>query len=152
MTAYCVFNVGARRIGIPMTDVREVIDQRLIVPTPIPLMPAFVRGLFNLRGQIIPYLDLAPFLGADSTSTVAAIRRAVIVERGNFRFAMVGDEFDTVTADPATFQAPADAALYPALDMEARTRRGTFVILHLDRLEACLAQTLKYTETMAVTA
>ena len=152
MTSYCVFNVGDRRIGIPMTDVREVIEPRLIVPTPMPLMPAFVRGLFNHRGQIIPYLDLAPFLGAEATPAGPANQRAVIVERGNFRFATVGGEFETIAADPATFQAPADAALYPALDQEAKTRRGTFTVLHLDRLEACLAQTLKYTEPMAATA
>jgi len=151
MISYCVFNVGQRRIGLPLEHVREIIDQQHIVPTPIPLTPAFMRGLFNLRGQVLPYLDLAPFVGA--TAPVAApspADRAVIVERGPFRFATPARRIDTVEADPATFTAPAQAALYPALDAEAQTDDGQFEILHLDRLEACLSQAMKRIETTAI--
>lgn len=149
MTNYCVFNVGERRVGLAMTHVREIIEPHQIVPTPIPLTPAFVHGLFNLRGQVLPYLDLSPFVGAEEKPATAPGRdtRAVVVERGNLRFATPGQRIDTIEADPATFQPLAGAALHPALDAEARTEYGSFQVLHLDRLEACLSQSLKQTET-----
>lgn len=153
MTSYCVFNVGEQRIGIAMAHVREIIEPQLVVPTPIPLTPAFVHGLFNLRGQVLPYLDLSPFVGAqEKPAALGRDDRAVVVERDNLRFATTGRRIDTVEADPAAFVPLEGAALYPALDAEARTEYGTFQIIHLDRLEACLGQSLKLTETEAARA
>jgi len=143
MTAYCVFNVSERRIGIPMTSVREIVEPSLIHPTPVPLTPPFVRGLFNLRGQVLPFLDLAAFVGAQQEAgPMGRDDRAVIIERGNFRFATPGRRIDTVEADPAAMTPLENAALYPALDAVAQTDRGNFEIVHLDRLEACLGRAL----------
>lgn len=64
MSSYCVFNVNERRVGIPLEHVREIIEHQLIAPTPIPLTPPFLHGLFNLRGQVLPFLDLSTFVGA----------------------------------------------------------------------------------------
>lgn len=148
MTSYCVFNVGKRRVGIAMTSVREIIEQHQVVPTPIPLTPPFIHGLFNLRGQVLAYLDLAPFVGGEDKATVVGREdRVVIVERGNLRFATPGRRIDTAEADPATFQPLDSAALFPALEAEARTESGSFQVIHLDRLEACLGQSLKLTDT-----
>jgi chemotaxis signal transduction protein len=150
MNSYCVFNVGERRVGIPLAHVREIIEPHLAVATPVPLTPPFVHGLFNLRGQVLPYLDLAPFIGAEEKSPpLAPGDRAVIVERGQLRFATTGRRIDTVEADPTTFAPLENAALYPALDAEADTDYGRFHVIHLDRLEACLCQSLKLTETPA---
>jgi len=152
MTSYCVFNVGERRVGIDLTHVREIIEHHLVVPTPIPLTPPFVHGLFNLRGQVLPYLDLATFVGAQEKSAAPdRDDRAVVVERGNLRFATNGQKIDTVEADPSTFTPLADAALHPALDAEAATDHGNFQVIHLDRLEACLSQSLKLADAPRAT-
>jgi len=144
MISYCVFNVGERRVGIPLAQVREIVEPTHIVPTPIPLTPPFVHGLFNLRGQVLPLLDLAPFVGAqEKTSVPGGQERAVIVERGHLRFATPGRRIDTIEADPEQFTPLAGAALYPALEAEANTEYGRFQVIQLDRLEACLAQSLK---------
>lgn len=149
---YCVFNIGDRRVGLPMHYVREILEPRQILTTPVPHTPAFVRGLFNLRGQVLPYYDLATFVGAageaaapraNGGTTPGADERALIVERGEFRFGMVGRRIDTVEADDAALQPLASGALHPALDGEARTEVGNFDVIHLDRLEACLIQSLK---------
>ena len=146
MTSYCVFNVGERRVGIDLTHVREIIEHHLVVPTPVPLTPQFVHGLFNLRGQVLPHIDLSTFVGAQEKSTPTREDRAVVVERGNLRFATTGQKIDTVEADPSTFTPLENAALHPALDAEAATDHGNFQVIHLDRLEACLCQSLKLTE------
>jgi purine-binding chemotaxis protein CheW len=153
MISYCVFNVGDRRVGIPLSHVREIIEHHLVVPTPIPLTPQFVHGLFNLRGQVLPWLDLSPFVGTqEKLAAPGRDDRAVVVERGQLRFAASGQRIDTVEADPATFIPLENAALHPALDGEADTDYGRFYVIHLDRLEACLVQSLKLTETPASTS
>ena len=150
MTSYCVFNVGERRVAIELTHVREIIEHHLVVPTPIPLTPQFVQGLFNLRGQVLPHIDLSSFVGAKETPAAPGRDdRAVIVERGNLRFATTGHKIDTVEVDSSTFTPLENAALLPALDVEANTDYGRFQVIHLDRLEACLSQSLKLTEAPA---
>jgi len=148
MNSYCVFNIGDQRVGINMTCVREIIDPGVIEAVPVPLAPGFMRGLFNLRGQILPLLDLAPFVGTKAAAARTS-DRALVVERGDFRFATTGQRIDTVQAHDKTFQPVADAALHPALDAVATSERGKFQVIHLDRLEACLSQAMKFSELTA---
>lgn len=53
---YLTFNLQAESYGIDVLKVREII--RLATITPVPQMPAHVRGVINLRGKIIPVMDL----------------------------------------------------------------------------------------------
>ena len=144
MNSYCVFNVGGRRVGLSMAHVREIVEQDQVQTVPVPLVPPFVRGLFNLRGQVLPYLDLSPFVGTQPGTEY--YDRAIVVERGEFRFATPGVRVDTMEADPATFEPLSDAALFPAPDAAVRTERDTFDLIHLERLEACLGQALQFGE------
>jgi purine-binding chemotaxis protein CheW len=61
MTQYSTFYLGDRRFGLPILSVREIIRSCEI--TPVPLAPRHVRGLINLRGQIVTILDLAVQMG-----------------------------------------------------------------------------------------
>ncbi len=54
---YCVFRSGRERFCLPVLDVEEVVEWPLI--TPLPLSPAYVLGIFNLRGAIVPLIDIA---------------------------------------------------------------------------------------------
>lgn len=146
MSSYCVFNVNERRVGIPLEHVREIIEHQLIAPTPIPLTPPFLHGLFNLRGQVLPFLDLSTFVGAQEKAAAPGRQeRAVIVERGSLRFATLGRRIDTIEADPEKITPLEPGSPHPALDGEASTDYGRFHVIHLDRLEACLVQSLKQT-------
>ncbi|MDD2707948.1 MAG: chemotaxis protein CheW [Verrucomicrobiae bacterium] len=53
---YLTFALGHESYGIPVLKVREII--RLLDITPIPQMPPYVRGVINLRGKVIPVIDL----------------------------------------------------------------------------------------------
>jgi len=53
---YCTFFLGEQYFGIDVLEVQEVI--RYLEMTRVPLAPAVVRGLINLRGQIITAIDL----------------------------------------------------------------------------------------------
>jgi purine-binding chemotaxis protein CheW len=54
---YCVFRSGRERFCLPVLDVEEVVEWPLI--TRLPLSPAYVLGIFNLRGAIVPLIDIA---------------------------------------------------------------------------------------------
>lgn len=64
---YLTFILGRGAYGIPILRVREII--RLLEITPIPRMPDYVRGVINLRGKIVPVIDLRMKLGLPDTST-----------------------------------------------------------------------------------
>ena len=53
---YLTFHLGASYYGVPIRDVREVV--RLGPVTEVPMMPAHIRGVINLRGTVLPVFDL----------------------------------------------------------------------------------------------
>lgn len=70
-----VFRVGADYYGLPVENVREV--ERVDRLTPVPGAPAFVRGLINLRGEILPLVDMRLLLGREGGETPASARLIV---------------------------------------------------------------------------
>ena len=79
MSQYSTFYLGERRFGLPILSVRELI--RVCDITPVPLAPQHVRGLINLRGQIVTILDLAVRLGLKERSD-AKESHVVILKSG----------------------------------------------------------------------
>lgn len=53
---FVTFRVGMEDYGLPIASIAEVI--RPLRVTPLPRMPEFVEGVINLRGTIIPVVDL----------------------------------------------------------------------------------------------
>jgi len=54
---FCVFRSGRERFCLPVLDVEEVLDWPLL--TRVPLAPPYLLGIFNLRGVIVPLIDIA---------------------------------------------------------------------------------------------
>lgn len=54
---YCVFRAGRERFCLAVLTVEEVVDWPQV--TRIPLAPPFLMGVFNLRGSIVPLVDIA---------------------------------------------------------------------------------------------
>ena len=61
MSQVCTFSVGELDFGLDVLLVQEVLRERKV--TPVPLAPAHVRGLVNLRGRILTMLDLREWFG-----------------------------------------------------------------------------------------
>src|ERR1700694_3359288 len=51
-----VFEVGGQRYGLPTVDVRELV--RAVTITPLPNAPAVIEGVVNVRGRVLPVLDV----------------------------------------------------------------------------------------------
>lgn len=58
---YLTFTLNSQLYGVPIGTVREI--NRLSDITPVPRTPAFVAGVMNLRGKVIPVLNLRLKLG-----------------------------------------------------------------------------------------
>lgn len=54
---YCIFRAGRERFCLAVLDVEEVVEWPNL--TKLPLGPAFLMGIFNLRGSIVPVIDIA---------------------------------------------------------------------------------------------
>lgn len=72
---FIAFHVGEQTFCIDITAVREI--RGWTPATPLPHAPSFVRGVINLRGAVLPVIDLAARLGLPSTEPTA--RHAVMV-------------------------------------------------------------------------
>lgn len=66
---------GEERLLVPIDMVREILEVGRL--TPVPQTPDFVRGVMNLRGAVVPVLDLSARLGLAPTQL--ARRTAIIV-------------------------------------------------------------------------
>ena len=58
---YLLFQSGELLFGVTADYVVEIITNHVI--THLPLVPAYIRGIINLRGQIIPIVDIRQLLG-----------------------------------------------------------------------------------------
>ncbi|MEW9899049.1 chemotaxis protein CheW [Chitinivorax sp. PXF-14] len=71
---YLTFTLGAELFAIQIEHIREIIEFGGL--TEIPLMPAFLRGVINLRGAVVPVIDLSIRFGRSETQIA---RRTCIV-------------------------------------------------------------------------
>ena len=53
---FLIFDLEGMRYGLPVADVREIV--RAVLPVPLPGAPGAVEGVINLRGCVVPVLDL----------------------------------------------------------------------------------------------
>lgn len=61
---YLTFNLGSVDYGIIITKVREIIG--IMEITEMPDMPAYIKGVINLRGRVIPILELRRKFGMET--------------------------------------------------------------------------------------
>jgi len=59
--AFLTFKLGEEIFGMELSKTREVIEYGNV--TSVPLMPSFLHGVINLRGEVVPVIDLAVRLG-----------------------------------------------------------------------------------------
>lgn len=75
-----VFNLGGEAYGVDISTVREIIQMQTI--TRVPGAPHFVEGLINLRGSVIPVVDLRKRFGFEGVELSKDSRTVVISSKG----------------------------------------------------------------------
>jgi purine-binding chemotaxis protein CheW len=119
----CTFYIGDLFLGLEVTQVQEVLRDYPI--TTVPLAPESVRGLINLRGQIVSAVDLRARLGVDEGPS-GPTTAVVLDTKGGLLSLVVDRAGDVVEVDEPEFEKPPDT-----LKGEARRLiRGTYKLEH----------------------
>jgi purine-binding chemotaxis protein CheW len=95
---HLTFVLGQEHYGVPVLKVREII--RLCEITPVPNMPAFVKGVVNLRGKIIPVTDLRVKFGlssaADTDLTCIVVVQVALADQSHKLMGLIVDGVEEV--------------------------------------------------------
>jgi purine-binding chemotaxis protein CheW len=92
-----VFHLASESFGLRLEEVREVIRVGLI--TPVPRAPSFVDGVINLRGEVMPVVDLRTRFGLDRVEPTA-LSRILIATIAGVNTGLVVDAVDEVKTVP----------------------------------------------------
>jgi purine-binding chemotaxis protein CheW len=106
---FCTFFIDKQLFAVPVQQVQEVIRYQEM--TRVPLVPEVIRGLINLRGQIVVAFDLRRRLGFhDRPEGQLPMNVVVRTEDGAVSF-LVDEIGDVLEVDEATFETPPETML-----------------------------------------
>lgn len=100
---FCTFALDGHLFGVPVHTVQEVLRQQ--ETTPVPLSAPEIRGLLNLRGQIVTVVDLRVKLQLPARSTDHAVN--VVVRTADGVVSLLVDEIGDVLEPPDSSFEPA---------------------------------------------
>jgi purine-binding chemotaxis protein CheW len=112
---YCTFYVGGLYFGLDVLKVQEVIRYQEM--TRVPLAHPVVRGLINLRGQIVTAIDLRRRLELTDRPT-DRLPVNVVVQTDDGAVSLLVDEIgDVLTVPEKLFERPPDTLKGPAREL-----------------------------------
>jgi purine-binding chemotaxis protein CheW len=112
---FCTFFLENQFYGVPVQQVQEVIRYQEM--TRVPLVPAVIRGLINLRGQIVMAIDLRRRLSmSDRPDSQLPMNVVVRTEDGAVSF-LVDEIGDVLEADEENFEHPPETLQGHAREM-----------------------------------
>jgi purine-binding chemotaxis protein CheW len=85
---YLTFVLGGEIYALPILDITEIMEFRSL--TVVPMMPSFIRGVINLRGRVVPVVDMAARFGRGTTQV--ARRTSIIIVETSDQSGEDGDE------------------------------------------------------------
>jgi purine-binding chemotaxis protein CheW len=92
-----VFEIGAEDFGVEISSVESIIKMQPI--TRLPHTPAFVKGVTNLRGKVLPVIDLRKRFGL-SSQEADKNSRIIVVRLGETEAGMIVDAVSEVLTIP----------------------------------------------------
>ena len=132
---YLTFTIGNEHFGMDLHQTREIIEYAGI--TQVPLMPQFISGVINLRGEVVPVIDLSVRLGREAI-TVHKRTCVIVVELHSFEqhcvLGLLADAVNEVIDLYATDieDAPAFGAKIRAEFIQGIAKKGDEFIILLD--------------------
>ncbi|WP_226346435.1 chemotaxis protein CheW [Agilicoccus flavus] len=104
---YCTFRLGGHLFGVPVETVQEVLREQTL--TKVPLASREVRGLINLRGQIVITVDLRERMGLPPREAHEEMTNVVVRTSGDTVTSLLVDRIgDVLEPDLDRFEAPPD--------------------------------------------
>jgi len=93
----CLFSMGEDLYALPVEVLTEIIISQKIFP--VPTTPPHVLGVMNLRGSIVPVVDIRPALALPRQTTPSQI---AIIKEGAVTIGIVVDHVSEVVAVPSS--------------------------------------------------
>ena len=86
---------GHLKLGVVAEDVVEILNNQVI--TYLPMVPDFIRGIINMRGQMIPILDIRARLGMEPQEGDDLV---VVINLGDVQLGILVDGVDQMLDIP----------------------------------------------------
>lgn len=131
------FNIGSEIFGVNILMVQEIIRSTPV--TPIPDAPSFIEGVINLRGNIIPVIDLRKRLDLKNEKTVEDKVWIIILNIGNRTAGFIVDFVSEVLKIAETDIKPAPNIVTESLKSQyikgvCNVQKGLLVLLDFNRI------------------
>ncbi len=136
---YLTFNLGNEGFGLEILKVQEIIGMQNI--TVVPMTPEYVKGVINLRGKVIPVIDLRLKFGMPSQENTRKTCIIVVQVHGDESGLIMGIVVDEVSEvlNIAAEQIESSSALGSRLDSQfilgmAKTEAAVKILLDIDKI------------------
>ena len=136
---YLTFALSGEEYGISILKVKEIIG--IMAITPVPQTPGYVKGVINLRGKVIPVIDLRAKFAMESIAYTERTCIIVVEISSGERKILMGIIVDSVSevlnikpgeiADTPTFGAKVDTSYILGM---AKMGTGVKILLDIDRV------------------
>jgi len=135
----CLFSISGDTYAVTVDLLAEIIIPQKVFP--VPTTPSHVIGIINLRGNIVPIVDIRPVLSLPST---AGLNQVAIIRHEKMTIGIVVDSVADVISVPVSsiLPLPAETAVQES-DTKGRSRylkaivqrqNGVAALLNIDRL------------------
>lgn len=129
-----IFRLANEEYGLPITKVQEI--NRLVPITKLPQTPSFMEGIINLRGRIIPVIDLRKRFSLTVTE-YNDDTRIIIVEVNGQTVGIIVDAVTEVVRLPATnIEPPPPSFVLDSqyIDGVGKLEDRLLILLEIDRI------------------
>lgn len=129
---YLIFFIDDLKLGVDANYVVEILNNQPV--TYLPMVPGYVRGVFNMRGQIIPAMDTRARMGKPSSDED---RLLVVLSYQNSQLGIFVDAVDQMIEIPDSAISPMPARNSQVLVSEMCTipdGSGTMLVLDCDQI------------------
>ncbi|CAK0753463.1 purine-binding chemotaxis protein CheW [Gammaproteobacteria bacterium] len=107
---FLTFSVAGEAYAIGILNIKEIIKFTQV--TPVPLLPTFIRGVINLRGEVVPVIDLAARFGhplVSQTRSTCVVILDLITESEHLSVGVLVESVSEVVEIPPQNIGPAPA-------------------------------------------
>jgi purine-binding chemotaxis protein CheW len=136
---YLTFVLGRETFAIGILGIKEILEYE--EPTDVPMMPPYIRGVVNLRGSVVPVIDLGARFGKGSTPVTKKTCIVIVETAVNAHPQVLGIVVDAVNEVMEISQSAIEPP--PSFGVSVRTdfiagmgkvREKFVILLDLDRI------------------
>ena len=138
---FLTFSLGKEEYGVPISSVKEI--NGLMDITPVPKVPKYIKGVINLRGKIVPVMDLRLRFGMEEIPYTE--RTCLVVfdagqESGRFFCVVVDAVSEVLTIQTSDIELPTEFADQEQafLSGMGKTKGKVVLLLNVSRVVDCL--------------